>query len=308
MTQKSKTILFFGTEDFSAYSLEMLIKHGFLIGAIITKPDTRRGRSKQLTKPRVKELGETYNIPVWQPHKLSDIADNIRQFDSPVGVLVSFGKIIPQSIIDLFTPGIINLHPSLLPKYRGPSPIEAAILNGDAETGISIMQLSAAMDAGPVYSQEKVALHNTETAPELYEALGRRGATLLMESLPGITDGSMVPSSQDNAAVTYCQLITKADGSINWHNSAIQIEREIRAYQSWPGSRTTLGTVDVIITKAHTSSDSGEPGRLVINSTPQQSLGVYAQTGCLIIDQLKPIGKKEMPVQAFLAGYKNKLT
>ncbi len=298
MTNISKTVLFFGTEDFSALALEKLIADGYSVGAIITKPDTKRGRNKQLVKPCVKEIGEAHNIPVWQPNKLSDIANDIRQFDSPIGILVSFGKIIPQSIIDLFSPGIINLHPSLLPLYRGPSPIESAILNGDSETGISIMQLSAAMDAGPVYLQEKVSLGGTETAPELYESLGQRGAELLADSLPAIIDGSLTPTLQDDLAATYCQLITKADGIVDWHKSATQIEREIRAYTGWPGSRTTIGDIEIIITSAHIEKDSGTSQQLTIQCGDSQYLA---------IDTLKPVGKKEMPIQAFLAGYSSRL-
>lgn len=298
MTNISKTVLFFGTEDFSALALEKLIADGHSVGAIITKPDTKRGRNKQLVKPRVKEIGEAHNIPVWQPNKLSDIADDIRQFDSPIGILVSFGKIIPQSIIDLFSPGIINLHPSLLPLYRGPSPIESAILNGDSETGISIMQLSAAMDTGPVYLQEKVSLGGTETALELYESLGQRGAELLADSLPAIIDGSLAPTPQDDSAATYCQLITKADGIVDWHKPATQIEREIRTYAGWPGSRTTIGDIEIIITSAHIEKDSGTSQQLTIQCGDSQYLA---------IDTLKPVGKKEMPIQAFLAGYSSRL-
>lgn len=299
MTSTSKTILFFGTEDFSAYTLERLINSGFTIGAIITKPDTKRGRNKQLVKPHVKAIGEAHNIPVWQPHTLNEIADDIRAFDSPVGVLVSFGKIIPQSIIDLFSPGIINLHPSLLPRYRGPSPIESAILNGDDKTGVSIMQLSTAMDAGPVYLQDEVSLDGHETAPNLYESLGKRGAQLLVDTLPAIIDGSLEPIPQDDAIATYCQLIKKTDGIVDWSKPASQLEREIRSYIDWPGSHATLGNIEVIITSAHIENDNHIPYQLNLRCGDSRYLS---------IDTLKPIGKKEMPVQAFLAGYKNRIS
>lgn len=307
MTPASKTILFFGTEDFSALTLEALITHGFTIGAIITKPDARRGRHGTLTKPRVKEIGETHSIPVWQPVKLSDIADDIAKFDSPIGVLVSFGKIIPQSIIDLFKPGIINLHPSLLPKYRGPSPIESAILNGDETTGISIMQLSAAMDAGPVYLQEPYALSRTETAPELYGTLGTRGSNMLVQALPRIIDGTLTPLPQDNTVASYCSLLKKQDGLIDWNKPAIQLEREIRAYKDWPGSRTTIAGIELIVTSAQVVTDAfGVPGTL----KTEDSDSLLVQTGdqTLRLLTVKPVGKKEMPIQAFLAGYSHKLT
>lgn len=307
MTPTSKTILFFGTEDFSAVTLEALIAHGFHIGAIITKPDARRGRSSTLSKPRVKELGEIHGIPVWQPSKLKDIVDDIARFDAPVGVLVSFGKIIPQSIIDLFEPGIINLHPSLLPKYRGPSPIEAAILAGDDTTGISIMQLSAAMDAGPVYIQEPYSLSQTETSLELYNALGTRGSEMLVRALPHIFDGTLMPLEQIDELATYCQLISKQDGEINWRKPAVQLEREIRAFLGWPGSRTTLNDIELIITRAQVYAGSfGSPGEYKITS--DDTLLVQTDDQALRILTVKPVGKKEMPIKAFLAGYSHKLS
>lgn len=305
MTNISKTILFFGTEDFSAHTLEALISHDYHIGAIITKPDTQRGRSKQLVKPRVKEIGEQHNIPVWQPAKLSDIAHDIVALDRPVGVLVSYGKIIPQSIIDLFSPGIINVHPSLLPRYRGPSPIESAILHGDSETGISIMQLSAHMDAGPVYFQETIPLAGNETAPELYSSLGQRGAELVATVLPQILDGTLPAVPQQEQAATYCQLIAKQDGEIDWHKAAAQIEREVRAYAGWPGSRTQLGSVDAIITQVCiTTLPSPVAGEVRVVS---DNLYVGAADAWVEILSLKPIGKKEMPARAFLAGYKDRI-
>ena len=310
MTHTSKTILFFGTEDFSATTLEELIHQDYSIGAIITKPDTRRGRSKELVAPQVKRIGELHGIPVWQPKKLSDIAGDIAEFDDPVGVLVSYGKIIPQSIIDLFTPGIVNLHPSLLPKYRGPSPIETAVLNGDGETGISIMQLSAAMDAGPVYLRETVSLQGNETAPELYKSLGARGAELLASCLPQILDGTLPAVPQDNDSASYCALIAKEDGQINWQQqTAEQIERKVRAYSDWPQCRAVINGIEVIITSAHiAASESGTPGTFsVVRNDDTLSLVVTTREASLCIDRLKPIGKKEMPIGAFLAGYSNKL-
>lgn len=301
MASTSKTILFFGTEDFSAHTLVQLIESGFTIGAIITKPDSRRGRRASDRQPKVKTLGLEHDIPVWQPEKLSEIVDDIKQFDSPTGVLVSFGKIIPQSIIDLFHPGIINLHPSLLPSYRGPSPIEAAILAGDTVTGLSIMQLSARMDAGPVYAQETVPLTGTETAPQLYDSLGQRGAELMCEVLPSIIDGSLTPVAQDEVRASYCSLIAKADGVIDWTKPAARLEREIRAYAGWPGSRTLINTTEVIVTKAqHQPATDLAPGQYTTTDT---TLVFGTPNGALSIEQLKPVGKKEMPVQAFLAGY-----
>ena len=300
----SRHIIFFGTEDFSAASLRALIAAGFSVAAVVTKPDSKKGRGHKTVPPIVKTIAQEHDIPVWQPQKLRDITEDIKQLQPVTGVLVSFGKIIPQSTIDLFTPGIINVHPSPLPKYRGPSPIESAILNGDETTGVSIMQLSAAMDAGPVYSFVSHPLTGTETQPELYETLSKVGADELVSVLPSIITGELSPTPQDESAGTYCRLIKKQDGVIDWNKPADQIEREIRAYKGWPGSRTALGDVDVIITKASVVECVG----LSIEGKTPDHLSMRCGDGwCLDIESIKPVGKKEMPIQAFLAGYKDRL-
>lgn len=301
----SKTIIFFGTEDFSATNLQALIDADFDIAAVVTKPDTAKGRSKELVPSPVKIIAQNANIPVWQPEKVTDIAKNVQELNNPAGVLVSYGKLIPDEILKLFNPGIINLHPSLLPKYRGPSPIESAIVSGDSETGVSIMQLTHEMDAGPVYSQIKLPLNGNEYADDLYKTLAKKGAKQLVTSLPSILDGSLQAREQNQADVVICQLIEKTDGNIDWNQPAAQIERKIRAYNIWPKSRTKLGNVEVIITKAHPESGGDTPGKVEI---ADDKLIVYCGENCLSIDMIQPIGKKEMPIQAFLAGYKDKFT
>lgn len=306
--QINQGIIFFGTEEFSAASLHALIAAGYPVLAVVTKPDSIQGRGQTLVPPTVKKIAEAHDIPVWQPNKVSEIIDFVKALQPVAGVLVSYGKIVPQSVIDLFTPGIINVHPSKLPIYRGPSPIESAILNGDNETGVSIMQLSAAMDAGPVYTFAPYKLTGKETQINLYDALSSFGAETLMAALPSILDGSLAPVPQNEAAVTYCQLIKKSAGTINWDKPAMQIEREIRAYNNWPRSRTTVGGKDVIITQASVISPDHKkaPGTLEITEEPH---GVIVHTGedAISIERIKPADKKEMPIQAFLTGYKDRL-
>ena len=291
MTLISTKIIFFGTEDFSLTALTGLIEAGYDVAAVVTKPDSKRGRGQILTPPAVKVLAERHNIPVWQPANLLDITDNIRAIQPITGVLASFGKIVPESIIDLFTPGIINIHPSLLPKYRGPSPIESAILNGDHETGVSIMQLVRAMDAGPVYTQTILPLTGSETQPELYHTLAIQGTTLLVESLPRIIDGSLLPIPQITTEATFSHLLTKADALLNPSLTAIEAERRVRAYLTAPKARLTYGDHQLIVTKAHASP---------IRKTPldlQCSDGVF-----LIIDELvSPTGRR-MSADAYLHG------
>ena len=301
MTHTSKTIVFFGTDEFSATSLRELLAQGFAIGAVVTKPDSRKGRGRELAKPIVKQIAEAHAIPVWQPLKVAEIASDVQALtektgEAPIGVLVSYGKIIPQSIIDLFSPGIVNVHPSLLPLYRGPSPVESAILNGDTETGVTIMQLSAAMDAGPLYTQTTVSLNNTEQTPELEHQLGELGAQDLCRALPAIIDGSLQPTPQNEDAATYCQLLKKEDGMLDASRyTAEQAERRVRAFIAFPKTKSTILGQSIIVTKAHVTNTATSP--LAIECAD----GAY-----LAIDELIGPSGRAMQASAFLNGYASK--
>lgn len=286
-------IVFFGTEDFSLTALTGLIEAGYTVAAVVTKPDSKKGRGQQFVAPQVKALATRYNIPVLQPNKLNEIIPDIQALGTTTGVLVSYGKIIPQSIIDLFTPGIINVHPSLLPKYRGPSPIESAIKNGDSVTGVTIMQLSAKMDAGPIYATKQHPLLGTETKPELYHALADIGTNLLLEILPTIIDGTRQPIPQDEQAATYCQLLQKSDAELDLASmSAKQAERCVRAHIGFPKSKLNLLNQSIIITKAHAAAQQKTP----LDSICQD--GAY-----LCIDELVAPSGRRMDAEAFLRGY-----
>ena len=293
MTNTSRTVLFFGTDAFSVSALQHLIDAGYTIGAVITKPDTRSGRGQKLTPPAVKVIADAHAIPVWQPVRLDEIIDKIKAFENPVGVLSSFGRIIPQAIIDLFTPGIINVHPSLLPKYRGPSPIETAIVNGDQETGVSIMLLSAKMDAGPVYAQSTFPLIGTETQPLLYEQLADRGSALLIQHLPAILDGSLQPTPQDETAATYTSLLRKEAAGVDpLTMSAEQLSRTIRAFLVFPKTKLTLLGQLVTVTAGHVSTER------------TSLLDVTCADGqFLVIDELIAPSGRRMSGTAFINGY-----
>lgn len=289
----SKTIVFFGTEDFSLVALQALVKAGYSVAAVVTKPDSKRGRNQKLAAPQVKVFAEAHNIPVWQPARLSEIESDVRALGTPAGVLVSYGKIIPQAIIDLFSPGIINVHPSLLPMYRGPSPIESAIKNGDAQTGVSIMQLSARMDAGPVYSQVIHTLLGTETRPELYQTLAILGSTTLLDSLPAILEGSLQAVPQNENLATYSQLLDKKDAWLKTDTlTAKEAERIVRAHLGFPKTKCTVVGHDIIITKAHISTETKTP------------LDVRCRDGAyLSVDELIAPSGRTMSSEAFLNGY-----
>lgn len=297
----SKTIIFFGTDTFSASALRSLIEADYEISAVITKPDSKSGRGQQLTAPLVKQIAEEHGIPVWQPTKLMEVSDKIKalkQTNEVIGVLSSYGRIVPQAIIDLFQPGIINIHPSLLPLYRGPSPIETAILNGDSQTGVSIMKLTAEMDAGPVYAQEIYPLDGTETAPYLYETLSALGGRMLIETLPSIIEGNLLPSPQANAAI-YCYLLKKEDALLTpTEMTAVQAERQVRAYLAFPKTKLVIQTRNknesIIITKAHVLTGEPDSKDLTIECK---------DNSWLVIDELIGPSGRYMSGQAFKNGY-----
>lgn len=298
MTHSSKTIVFFGTDEFSAVSLRELLDKGFPVAAVVTKPDSQKGRGRKLTQSVVKEIASSHGIPVWQPTRVQEIAEPLRQLTeqtghAPIGVLVSYGKIIPESIINAFEPGIVNVHPSLLPKYRGPSPVESAVLNGDTETGVTIMHLSKDMDAGPIYSQVTVALADTETAPQLEASLAQLGAQELTITLPAITSGALLPTPQDDTSASYCQLLSKSDSHLDTTTlTSVAAERRVRAYLAFPKSKIQIEGHAIIITNAHVSTEY------------KNVLDVLCSDGrYLTIDELIGPSGKPMNAKAFLNGY-----
>lgn len=286
-------IVFFGTEEHSLIALTALYEAGLPIAAVITKPDAPKGRGGKLAEPAVKRFAIAHNIRVWQPTHLRDILDDINAIKSPIGVLVSYGKIIPQNVIDIFTPGIINIHPSLLPKYRGPSPIEAAMTNLEPETGVSIMQLDAKMDAGPIYHQETISLDGHESRAELYEKLFSIGSKKLIEILPQISSGKILPTPQNHSEATYCQLLSKDQSILDITDlTAAQAEARVRAYIGFPRTKIITGDLQIIVTKAH------------ISPKPETSLDQrFIDGNYLIIDEIiAPSSGRTMSAQAYLNG------
>lgn len=294
MTTSSR-LVFFGTEDFSLPSLKALVEHGFTVVAVVTKPDSPRGRSKQLVAPVVKIYAESQNIPVFQPNKLADIHDELIELSADAAVLVSYGKILSQRTLDVFNPiGVINIHPSLLPKYRGPAPIEAAILGGDKTTGISIMRLTAGMDEGPVFAQTTIPLDGHETKPTLTAGLANASATYLVETLPQILSGELEALPQQNSDVSYTSLLRKEDGVLDpATDDAYALERKVRAYLGYPKTRLKIKNTDVIVTSVNVV-ESLDNAPLVIACANDTYLEVR--------ELIAPSGKT-MSGEAFVRGY-----
>lgn len=310
---QTKKIVYFGNERLisgldktDAPILQGLIARGYDVVAVVSHHSLSNSRNQR--ELEVAEIAKEHGIPVLLPARPSDIIDELRTFGADVAVLAAYGRIISQQVIDLFPLGIVNIHPSLLPQYRGPTPIESSILGGDTQTGVSIMQLSAGMDEGPVYAQRSLAVADTVKKFDLYAQIVGLSTALFFDVFPSILDGSLQPTPQNGSDATYSQLIQKSDGTIDWNKGAQRIEREIRAYQGWPQSRTTLGKVEVIVTAATVVQRESNlaPGELKLNETAT-SLLVGTSNGDIQIDAIKPLGKKEMPIQAFLAGYKSQI-
>jgi len=303
----SNRILFFGNERLatglstSAPTLRALVDAGYDVVAVVVA-QKEVGKSRKGRELEIVQVAEAVNLPALVIDDLAAAKDQLASYKAEAAVLIAYGKIVPQSVIDVFPRGIVNIHPSLLPKHRGPTPIESVILSGEAETGVSLMSLAAEMDAGPVYDQQAIKLNGNETKQELADQLGEIGKDLVIKNLPAILDGSLQPKPQADDA-TYDELIDKEDGVIDWQKPAGQLEREVRAYLDWPRSRISIGSTDVIITKSHVAEGSGTPGTLLIEA---KQLGVYCGEGLLVIDNLIPAGKKEMPAQAFLSGYQSR--
>lgn len=245
-------VVYFGTEDISVPTLQALLDDKrYQVVAVVTKPDSPRGRGHQIDSPAVAKLARQHGITCLQPTRLIDVTMQLKSLQSDVGALVSYGKIIPQSVIDLFPHGIVNFHPSMLPVYRGPSPIETAIMYGDSFTGLTLMDLSKDMDAGDIYYQEKVAIGPDDTAQDLYNRFGQRGAELMTDKLWQITTGAIQGLPQDNDMAIYCHMITRKDGELNPDvMTARDCYNRLRALGKWPKCRIMLAGHEVILTKA----------------------------------------------------------
>jgi methionyl-tRNA formyltransferase len=309
-------IIFFGNERLAtgvtttAPTLQTLIDTGYDVVAVVSHYE--RSKSRNARKLEIAAVAETHKIPLLLPEKPADIIDELQAYNATLGVLVAYGKIVPQRVIDVFPRGIVNIHPSLLPLHRGPTPLESVILEGATETGVSIMALAQAMDAGPVYDQTRLTLRGNETKQELADLLIGHGKNLLTEALPGIIDGSLPGQPQDDGQATYDALISKEDGEMDFSKPALQLEREIRAYAEWPKSRTTIAGKEVVVTAGHVldpgaADNFGNYSNHKPTSEPfataDGKIGLPTADSILAVDMLKPAGKQEMTAAAFLTGY-----
>lgn len=302
---KKHRIIFCGTPQFAVPSLKALLTDSRCeVVGVITQPDMPAGRNLTLTAPPVKALAQSYNIPIFQPLKISQIFDTLRDMQPDVIVVVAYAQIIPTSILELPSFGCINVHGSLLPRYRGASVLQAPIMNGDKETGVTIMKMDATLDTGPLLRQASYKIKPSETADSLGEKLSQLGAELLPDTITYYLEGNIAPQAQNNEQATYVKKLDKKDGIIDWTKSAVEIERFVRAMTSWPSGWTWVSGKQLKILEIDPTIinlDTYKPGKTFIYNS---NLAVQCGSQALIITRLQLEGKKAMTSQEFMRGYK----
>ncbi len=292
-------IVFFGTHEFAGTILQALISAGYPVLLVITQPDHPVGRHQVLTESPVKRLAREHTIPIAEPERLKNWEPTSKQ--PTLAIVCQYGKIIPQRILDWPKTGAINVHTSLLPKYRGASPIQTAILHGETETGITIMLMDEQMDHGGILAQKKVAIETHDTSLTLAHRLAPIAATLLLETIPGYLAKKITPQTQDESQVTLCSLITKEDGKITWQDSASNIYNAFRAYTPWPGVWTTLqGKRLKLLDVAPSTDHTLAPGIISCN---HRQIFIGCGNGALRVNSLQLEGKPAMDSAQFGNGY-----
>ncbi len=298
-------IVFMGTPDFSVPVLERLIAGGHEVCAVYTQPDKPGGRGRKVSFSPVKRASLGHGITVHQPSSLGSPAEveRLRSLSPEVIVVASFGQILPQRVLEIPPLGCLNIHPSLLPRHRGPSPIAGAILAGDEESGVTIMLMGRGLDTGPIIAQERMPISPQDTTGLLSAKLAQLGAGLLEETLPRWSSHELVPNPQDEGSATYTRLISKEDGLIDWQMSAQELERRVRAFQPWPGCYTWWQGGHLKIEQAvPLPGGDGEPGGVVELHLDGIAFGVQTGDGILGVRQLQLEGKRAMGSEEFLRG------
>ncbi|MFA5073390.1 MAG: methionyl-tRNA formyltransferase [Nitrospirota bacterium] len=299
-------LVYIGTPQFAVPPLRALAAAGHTIVGVVTRIDKPAGRGKSLAAPAVKLAAQDMGLTVFQPRRVRDqeFIETLRKLE-PEGIIVAaYGQILPREILDLplLLPGCINIHASLLPRYRGAAPVHWAIIRGEQDTGITIMQMDEGMDTGAILMQERIPIEPTDTAGSLTQKLSELGARLITTALPLIASGRVIPQPQDHAQATLAPLLKKEEGIIDWTLSAAEIRNRVRGLSPWPGAFSFLSGVRVKIIDAKAQPGTGEPG--ILYAKENNILHAGTGNGILQILVLQPEGKKSMTAAEFLRGYK----
>jgi len=299
-------VVFMGTPDFAVPVLQTLIESQTVVG-VVTQPDRPAGRGKQLRPSPVKLTAQDANIPIYQPKTLrsEEAAQPLRDWQPDIIVVAAFGQILRTHVLELPPHGCLNIHASLLPRWRGASPIQHAILAGDAETGVCLMQMDVGLDTGPVYACMPTPISPTETAASLHDRLAELGANLLDVHLDNIVAGKLSATPQNDEQSTYAPMISKEDGRLDWQQTSDEIDRRIRAMTPWPGAFTTWQSELLKIKSAAVANSrlpAGEPGLIVAY---EEGAAVLTADGGLVLHEIQLAGKRVTAVSDFLRGYDN---
>jgi methionyl-tRNA formyltransferase len=289
-----------GSPDFSLPSLRALAR-GYEVVGVVTQPDRASGRGREVRMPPVKALALELGLPVVQPEKLraSEAMEQLRAWAPDLIAVAAFGQILRKDVLELPRHGCINVHASLLPRWRGAAPINAAILAGDEVTGVTIMQMDVGLDTGPMLAQRSIRLRRDDTAGSVTQALSMLGAELLIDTLPRWLAGEIQPEPQDDARATYAPMLKKEDGRLDFNYDVNELERRVRAFNPWPGAYLEWDGVMLKVHRAHVEQGNAEVGeRLILQNQP----AVGAAGGILVLDELQPPGKKSMSGRSFLSG------
>ncbi len=297
--------VFLGTPDFAVPSLQALTKVGHEVEAVFTQPDRPKGRGNQISESPVKAAARQLGLEVRQPERIRrpESLEQLRELKPDLMVVVGYGQIIPQNLIDIPRFGILNVHASLLPKYRGAAPIQWAIANGEKKTGVTIMQIDAGLDTGDMLLKASIEIEPEETAPQLSARLAPLGADLLIETIQHIASGTVQRERQNNDEATVAPILKKEDGRIDWSRTAPQIYNRLRGFQPWPGAYTTFRGQPLLITAGKPAAEESIPQSSL--QVQNRRLFVGAGEGTVLeLLEVQPAGKKKMNAASFVSGYK----
>ncbi|MEZ5352668.1 MAG: methionyl-tRNA formyltransferase [Bryobacteraceae bacterium] len=294
-------LVYLGTPSFAVPPLEALLAAGHEIAAVYTQPDRPKGRGREMAASPVKECALRHGLTVHQPERVRrpEVAEQLRAFQPDAMAIVGYGQIIPQSIIDIPRLGIVNVHASLLPLYRGAAPIQWSIANGETRTGVTTMRIDAGLDTGDILLQWDTAIGPRETAPELGARLAQAGATLLVQSLDGLDRGAIVPRPQDHACATLAPILKKEDGRVDWTWPAARIDARCRGFQPWPGAYAEFRGQVLQIFECRPAEGRGEPGVILPD---RKRLLVACGDGAIELEQVQLQGRKRINGEAFRNG------
>jgi methionyl-tRNA formyltransferase len=296
-------IVFMGTPQFAVASLEACLSLGEVV-AVVTQPDKPRGRGQEVSFSPVKELAVARGLPVLQPQKIrgTDFAQQLKALDADVAVVTAYGKILPQDVLDAPRRGCVNVHASLLPRFRGAAPIQWAIAAGDEKTGVCLMQMDAGMDTGGIIDRAELPIGPDDTSASLHDALSALGGEVLKRSLKRYVDGELGVTPQPSEGVVMAPMIKKEDGKLDWSKSARELERRLRAFTPWPGAFCSWEGALLKVTKAAVVDGKGAPGTVL--AAGPDGIDVACAEGALRLSILQPEGKRAMSAKEFLAGRK----